>query len=198
MRKPADIRKTEIVTAVMVMADKIGPDRVTTAAVAKAVGVTQAALFRHFPSKSALWIALAESVSSKLTSAWESAVAGKQRPDERLKALVLSQLGQIEQTPALPILLFSRELNVENEALRRAFRDRLTAFHAMLAKEFAGGQTSKVFRQDIKADDAAVLLTSLIQGLAIRWSLGTRNFNFQKEGRRLLNINLHLFARERG
>lgn len=198
MRKSADIRKTEIVAAVMDMADKIGPDRVTTAAVANVVGVTQAALFRHFSTKSDLWVAVAESISIKLTAAWEEAVAGNQTPSERLRALVLSQLSQIEQAPALPMLLFSRELNVENEELRQAFSSRLAAFHSMLAKEFAAGQSSKVFRQAIKADDAAMLLTSLIQGLAIRWSLGARNFNFQQEGKRLLNINLGLLSNEEG
>ncbi|MEZ5869283.1 MAG: TetR family transcriptional regulator, partial [Defluviimonas denitrificans] len=59
MRKPADLRKAEIVAKVIDLADRIGPDRVTTGAVAKAVGVTQAALFRHFPTKADMWGATA-------------------------------------------------------------------------------------------------------------------------------------------
>lgn len=51
MRKSAELRKTQIVTTILDLADKIGPDRVTTGAIAAEVGVTQAAIFRHFPSK---------------------------------------------------------------------------------------------------------------------------------------------------
>ena len=52
MRKSAELRKAEIVAAVLDLADRIGPDRVTTGAAAAAVGVSQAALFRHFPENS--------------------------------------------------------------------------------------------------------------------------------------------------
>ncbi len=39
MRKRADLRKAEIVATILALADRIGPDRVTTGAVASAVGV---------------------------------------------------------------------------------------------------------------------------------------------------------------
>jgi hypothetical protein len=45
----------------------------------------------------------------------------------------------------------------------------------------------------------AVLLTSLVQGIAIRWSLGSRSFSLEAEGLRLLDVQLALFAgRETG
>ncbi len=66
MRKSAELRKAEIVATVLDLADGIGPDRVTTGAVASQIGVTQAALFRHFPTKDALWQAVAEHVPKGL------------------------------------------------------------------------------------------------------------------------------------
>ena len=54
MRKTSDLRKAEIVATILGLADRIGPDRVTTGAVAIEVGVTQAAIFRHFPTKAAM------------------------------------------------------------------------------------------------------------------------------------------------
>src|SRR5690606_10334483 len=121
MRKPAELRKAEIVVAVLDLADRIGPDRVTTGAVASAVGVTQAALFRHFPTKAALWQAVAEHAAEHLTSAWDEAIRLGDGPLIRLRALIAAQFGQISATPALPMLLFSRELNVNNAELRATF-----------------------------------------------------------------------------
>ena len=56
-RKPAEDRKTDIVEALLRLADQIGPDRLTTNDIAREVGVTQAAIFRHFPTKAELWSA---------------------------------------------------------------------------------------------------------------------------------------------
>ena len=59
-RKPAEDRKADIVEALLRLADRIGPDRLTTNDIAREVGVTQAAIFRHYPSKADLWSAVGE------------------------------------------------------------------------------------------------------------------------------------------
>ena len=194
MRKASDLRKAEIVATILGLADRIGPDRVTTGAVAAAVGVTQAALFRHFPTKSAMWNAVAEHVADRLTTAWDTALAEAALPVDRIRALVGAQLDQIAVTPAMPMLLFSRELNVENAELRAAFRSRLSAFHGHLMREVAEGQQSQALRGDVAAADVAALLTSLVQGIAIRWSLGARDFALRAEGLRMLEVQLRLLV----
>ena len=194
MRKSAELRKAEIVAAVLDLADRIGPDRVTTGATAAAVGVSQAALFRHFPTKAAMWLAVADHVAGELAMEWERALAGTDGPIDRIKALVGAQLGQIVSTPALPMLLFSRELNVGNEDLRAAFRGLLMKFQALIVAELARGQDAGFLRREVAPEDAAVLLTSLVQGMAIRWSLGARNFSLIGEGKRLLEVQLRLLT----
>lgn len=194
MRKTSDLRKAEIVATILGLADRIGPDRVTTGAVATEVGVTQAAIFRHFPTKAAMWNAVADHVAEALTTAWDAALVQADLPVERVKALIGAQLGQIAATPAMPMLLFSRELNVENADLRAAFRGRLATFQAHLTREVAEGQRAHALRSDVAAADAAVLLASLVQGVAIRWSLGARDFALHAEGLRLLDVQLHLLS----
>lgn len=194
MRKSAELRKAEIVAAVLDLADRIGPDRVTTGAAAAAVGVSQAALFRHFPTKAAMWLAVADHVAGELAMEWERALAGSDGPIDRVKALMAAQLGQIAATPALPMLLFSRELNVGNEDLRAAFRSLLMKFQALIVAELARGQAAGFLRREVAPEDAAVLLTSLVQGMAIRWSLGARNFSLIGEGKRLLDVQLRLLT----
>lgn len=196
MRKSAELRKAEIVATVLELADRIGPDRVTTGAATSAVGITQAALFRHFPTKAAMWLAVAGHVAEELTAAWERALAEADDPIGRLRALVAAQLGQIAAKPALPMLLFSRELNVGNEDLRTACRSLLMKFQALIVAELVRGQDAAYLRRDLAPADAAVLMTSLVQGMAIRWSLGARDFPLIEEGMRLLEVQLRLLTAE--
>jgi hypothetical protein len=59
-------------------------------------------------------------------------------------------------------------------------------------QEVIAGQRDNALLKDVAAGDVAVLLTSLIQGLAIRWSLGARDFVLRDEGLRLLAVQLRL------
>jgi AcrR family transcriptional regulator len=198
MRKSASLRKAQIVATILDLADRIGPDRVTTGAVAAEVGVTQAAIFRHFPTKAEMWVAVADHVAVLLTAAWAAALEGSKPPVERLKALIGAQLDQITANPAMPMLLFSRELNVENAALRDAFRDRMVTLHGLLIHEITQGQQNGTIGSDVAAGDIAVLLTSLVQGVAIRWALGARDFVLHDEGMRLLAVQLRLLGVREG
>ena len=192
-RKPANERKTEIVQAMLRLADELGPDRLTTQSVADAVGLTQPAIFRHFATKQELWLAVAARISDRLKTAWAEALKTSDDPIARIKALILAQLHQIEAMPAIPSILFSRELQVENDDLRQSVLALMSELVATLANELTKGQNAGQFDPDLPPEDGALMLVSLVQGLAIRWTLGKRSFALENEGRRLLDAQLGLF-----
>lgn len=192
-RKSADSRKAEIVATMLRLADELGPDRLTTNEVAKAVGLTQPGIFRHFPTKQDIWLAVAAHISEKMTEAWTAVLANKTAPQDRVTALILVQLRQIAANPAIPAILNSRELHAENAPLRARFMSLMTEFQRLLVKALAEGRAIGVFRPDLAPSDAAILLISLVQGVAIRWSLGQRAFSLEAEGGRLLACQIGLF-----
>ncbi len=191
-RQRAKDRKTQIVAEVLRLADEIGPDRLSTTDVARAVGLSQPAIFRHFPTKGALWLAVAETIAERLQSDWAAADVGASAPHARLKALIGTQLSAISKTPALPSILFSRELQAENQALRDVFRELLCAFQGRLVAVIRDLQASGDLRRDVSPEDVAVLLTALVQGVAIRWTLGARGFPLVPEGLRLFDVQMAL------
>lgn len=194
IRKSAEERKTEIIEAALGLADALGPDRLTTEAIAEKVGLTQPGIFRHFPTKQAIWVGAAERIAQLMTEGWQAALAGREDPAGRLEALVLAQFRIIETTPAIPAILFSRELHADNDMLRQTFLGLMRKFQTALTAEFQRGQTSGRFRSDLEPEDAALMLIGLIQGVAIRWSLGGRPRPLIEEGKRLLAAHLRLFA----
>jgi AcrR family transcriptional regulator len=192
-RKSADNRKAEIVSAMLRLADELGPDRLTTDAVAKAVGLTQPGIFRHFPTKKDLWLAVASHLSRTMTAAWDQVLATQAEPLERMTALIRVQLGQIAANPAIPAILHSRELQTANPALRSQFVVLMTRFQGLLVDALNEGKALGIFRDDIPPKDAAVLLISCVQGVALRWSLGQRAFSLEDEGGRLLGCQIALY-----
>lgn len=192
-RKSADNRKAEIVAATLRLADELGPDRLTTDAVAKAVGLTQPGIFRHFSTKQDLWLAVAAQIATTMTEAWDHVLTSELPPEDRVSALLMVQLRQIVANPAIPAILHSRELHTVNAALRAEFVALMTRFQTLLVDALTEGRMQGAFRDDLASKDAAILLISLIQGLAIRWSLGQRAFSLDVEGGRLLTCQINLF-----
>ena len=197
-RQSAEERKAQIVAEVLRLADEIGPDRLSTTEVARAIGLSQPAIFRHFPTKSALWLAVAEDIADRLQNYWAAAEAGATGPHARLKALISAQLTAIAETPALPSILFSRELQVDNPALREVFRGLLGAFQGRLVAVIRDLQAAGDLKRDVSPEDVAILLTSLVQGVAIRWTLGARGFALVPEGFRLFDVQMELLRAKEG
>lgn len=195
-RKPAAIRKAEIVEAALRLADELGPDRLTTDAIAGAVGLTQPAIFRHFPTKLELWAAVGARIGELMEERWAGIRARDGRATDRLRALAATQLGLIQTTPAIPAILFSRELHGENEGLRRAFFVLMSRFHGLIRELVAEAQKAGELCPDLDPDDAAFLVIGLLQGLAVRWSISGRRFDLCHEGARLLELQLCGFAAE--
>ena len=57
-RMPAEARKSEIVDCALKLAGKVGPERLTTEMIAREIGITQPAIFRHFAKKEEIWSAV--------------------------------------------------------------------------------------------------------------------------------------------
>ncbi len=192
-RKPAEERKAEIVETTIRLAADIGPDRLTTDRLAKEIGISQAAIFRHFPSKSAIWEAVGRNICERMgdTIYQKKDVLS---PGELLRSMVIGQLNFINRTPAVPAILFSRELHAENELLRLFFAKMMEQRHKKLAEIIANAKANGEFSENLDAEDAAYLVLALIQGLAMRWSLNARKFDLAREGERLLELLLLSFS----
>ena len=192
VRKSAEDRKAEIVAAAIRVAGEIGPDRVTADRLAAEVGLTQPAIFRHFLDKAAIWQAVAEQISTALDVDAER-TAPASSASERLTLLAARHLGHLARNPAIPAILFSRELHAGNDGLRQVFQrimsNRQSVFAAILSDGIASGE----FREDIDTAKGAALILTVIQGAAMRWSLAGRSGNLEADGQAMLILALDGF-----
>ncbi len=186
MRKPAELRRTEIIETVLRLSVEVGPDRLGTPAVATAVGISQPAIFRHFATREALWVAVAEHVAMRMRAGWAEAEAGSPSPEGTLRRIVEAQTRLVTAEPSILAIVFSHELRVSNPALAAVFRGLMADLTGRLVAAF----TALGRRVTVAPMDAALLVLGLLQGLALRWSLAGRGFDLVAEARRLLDLQL--------
>jgi AcrR family transcriptional regulator len=186
-RKNAADRKAEIVATAIRLSADVGPDRVTTQHLADAVGVTQPAIFRHFATKSDIWTAVGDHIASEMSAIHSHAVAlDDGDAHDVLHKLVGQHFVHISKNPAIPAILFSRELQAENAPLREKFAalrsERCNAIAALIRRAQDAGQHGA----HLVAQDAAHLVIAAIHGLSMRWLLEDRAFDLAEEGGRVL------------
>ncbi|MFM8552240.1 MAG: TetR/AcrR family transcriptional regulator [Nitrospiraceae bacterium] len=143
LRPSAQERQVSIIAAAASMFAANGFKGTTTRAIAKAAGISEALLFKYFPTKRALYAAiLKEKVSiSELLATVED--AAKKRDDERVFSLIAGHRIRRGADPTLlRLLLFSALEGHELSAMffrtqHRVFYDYLAGYIAQRIKEGA-------------------------------------------------------------
>jgi AcrR family transcriptional regulator len=128
-RKPAGARRREITDAALKVIAEQGLARFTALAIAREVGVSDAALFRHFPSKEAIVLAVIDRVEEIL---FEGFPPPDPDPIDRLGRFFRQRVAVIRDNPGVARLVGSEQLTQaappEGVARVAEFRRRSQAF----------------------------------------------------------------------
>lgn len=112
-------RREEILQALAEMLESHdGTSRITTAKLAKQVGVSEAALYRHFPSKARMFEGLIEFIEETLMSRINLILNEEKDTLNRIRAVMQLILTFSERNPGLSRILSGHALMFENERLR--------------------------------------------------------------------------------
>lgn len=185
-RKSAADRRAEIVATALALAGEMGPHKVTTEAVATRIGLTQPAIFRHFPRKDDMWLAVMTWLREQLSARWEAALAAPTH--DALGAVVATHLDFVSRLPALPLVLLSPELRRDYAALAEETEHLMAAFMAALARAIRLDQTAGRLSDRTTPEDAAQLVLAVVQGTALRWAVGKQGFDLKGQGMRILAL----------
>lgn len=116
--KKSSKRKDEILQALALMLEKEPGARITTSKLATAVGVSEAALYRHFPSKARMFEGLIEFAESELFSRINSISKEVNDLESQCEKILTLLLTFSSRNPGLSRLLNGDALTGEHERLR--------------------------------------------------------------------------------
>lgn len=111
-------RKDQILQALAHMLQKGPGERITTAALAKEVGVSEAALYRHFPSKARMFEGLIVFIEDTLFSRISRIMDDEPTAARRCEKILILILTFAEKNPGMTRLMTGDALQGETERLR--------------------------------------------------------------------------------
>ena len=165
---PADQRRAVTVEAVVELTGEQNPGDITTAAIAKRMNLTQGALFRHFPSKDAIWQAVMEWVAERLLQRVDRAMQDAASPLLALEAVFMTHIEFVVAHPGVPRLLFGELQRAEDTPAKRMARTLIGGYRERLTGLIDAGKARGEVALEVDTAAAVVAFIGSIQGLVMQ------------------------------
>jgi len=192
---PADERRSVTVETVIALAGEQNPSEITTAAIAARMKLTQGALFRHFPTKDALWTAVMEWVAERLMARIERAVVGAPTALDALRAMFLAHVDFVLEHPGVPRMMFGELQRAEASAPKRMAQTLIRRYGERVRALLEAGQAAGAVTADIDLDAATTLFIGTIQGLVMQSLLAGEPERISREAPAVLALYLRAIRR---
>ncbi|MBL1271439.1 MAG: nucleoid occlusion factor SlmA [Oceanospirillales bacterium] len=161
-QKPS--RREVILHALLELLENDPGARITTSVLAKSVGVTEAALYRHFPSKRKMFEALLEFAEEAVFSRCQVILQEQEDVRVRLQQLVHLVLVFAERNPGLCCVLTGDALVGENETLRRRASQFFERLETQLRQTLKEGEIRQGLRPRTSATRGADFVLVFMEG----------------------------------
>ena len=172
-------RRAGTVEAVIELASEQNPDEITTTAIAKRMGLSQGALFRHFPNKDAILQAVLTWVSERLLSRIDKAVKGKGAL-KALEAAFMTHIDFVAEHPGAPRMLFGELQRAKVTPAKKMARTLIASYGQRIEAIIEQGKDEGELDAELDCKAAAITFIGIIQGLVMQ-SLLTGNMQEMRE-----------------
>ena len=187
---PADERRAATVEAVVELAAEQNPSDITTTAIARHMKLTQGALFRHFPTKEAIWQSVMEWVAERLLARVDRAAEGVASPSAALQAVFLAHIGFVADHPGVPRMLFGELQRAESTPAKRLAQTLIQRYGQRLHRLLEAGKAAGEISPTLDTEAAATLFVGTIQGLVMQSMLAGDMARVRDDAPRVFEIYL--------
>ena len=166
--KPGE-RRIQILQALATMLEQPGAERVTTAALAAKLEVSEAALYRHFASKAQMFEGLIDFIETSVFGLLNQITDSPHSTSDKLRRMVTVLLQFAERNPGMVRVMVGDALVFENDRLQQRmnlFFDKVEASLRQVLREAAAGSSTPTVDAQVQAS----LVLSFVLGRLQRFA----------------------------
>jgi TetR/AcrR family transcriptional regulator len=168
--KPGE-RRVQILQALAAMLEQPGAERVTTAALAARLEVSEAALYRHFASKAQMFEGLIDFIEQSVFTLINQ-ITERSAPGQEQAARIIAMLVQFaEKNPGMTRVMVGDALVYENERLQNRMNQFFDKIEATLRQALRGAAAAEgSATPSVDAQVRASALTAFVVGRLQRFA----------------------------
>ena len=179
-------RQEQIIrTAIKLIANK-GIQNLTTKNLAKDIGISEPALYRHFDNKLEILKGVLQYFQITMKPAFDK-MEETDKPIEKIRLFFLAHLHIFSNNSDFAKIFFS-ESNFQNEEILMDSMNRLmSSSRNALDKTILAGQKNNEIRSDISSISILRMIIGSMRFLVTQWSISGMIFDLENEGKQLWN-----------
>ena len=181
-------RQAEIVDAALKLIAEQGIQHLTIRNLSTAIGVTEAALYRHFPGKT--------EIIQAMVSRFEEDVddIGELRGWAAIEAALVRRTELVLAKPDLARVLFAEELFKDSPEIEQILHGMMQRHYKIMEQHFQEAVEDGAIRADIPMDTLFRLILGPLRLLIKQWGLSGGSFDLRAKRDEMLSLMKELFA----
>jgi AcrR family transcriptional regulator len=177
-RKSRDVRQQQIIDVAGAMIFKYGSEHLTVRRIASEVGISEAAIYRHFKSKKSILSFLLNHIEESLLRDISPESAGtKPLTLDIIEKIIRTHFSKIGMRKGISFQVIAEIISLGDRKLNKQASQTINKYIFRLKELLTEGVRNGAVRQDVDLEASAMLLFTLIQGLVNIWSLSEDSFN---------------------
>jgi len=168
--KPGE-RRIQILQTLAAMLEQPGAERITTAALAARLEVSEAALYRHFASKAQMFEGLIEFIETSIFSLLNQIAERSDAPEGKARHMVTVLLQFAQRNPGMARVMVGDALVFENDRLEQRMNQFFERFESSLRQVLRDqAQATSSLTPTVDANVQASVLVSFVVGRLQRFA----------------------------
>ena len=163
-RKTGQSRKQQILQALAHMLEVCPGSRITTANLAKEVGVSEAALYRHFPSKAKMFEGLLDYIEESIFSRINIIISDTPIANVQIEKIIVLVLSFSEKNPGISRILNGDALTGETDRLRTRSSQIFDRLEIQIKQIIREAEIREGLRPSITSSLTANLISAYMEG----------------------------------
>ena len=194
-RLPAAERKQQLLNKAAVLFARKGYTRTTTAQIARAAGITEPILYRHFRSKRALFIALIERTGDEVIRGWEKQLAGADSASQRIRNLLGANPLTSNEGQGIYRVVVQGLTEIDDREIRKAIKEHMIRLHAFIVEQLKQAKKEKSLVAKADVELIAWMLMHLALGYGLLAPVGLIGHRSKVSGERIVRLLDRLLVR---
>jgi AcrR family transcriptional regulator len=176
-RETTEVRQQQIIEAAQKIIFKHGSEHLTVKRIADMVGISEAAIYRHFKSKKSILSFLLTYIENiLLNDIAEGTKATELVTLDTIDKIILRHFSMIDLRKGLSFQVIAEIVSLGDRKLNKKAAQTIDNYISSLVELLSTGVKDGAIRKDIDLEASATLLFTLIHGLVNMWALNDGSF----------------------
>ena len=153
---------------------------------AKRLGITEPAIYRHFENKIQILIALLDLLKKNTSTLFDAELNSNKPAIKKIERLFERHFEMFAEIPSLASVIFSEEIFRNEDQLIAKISEVIEHNNQKLLTILKEGQKKKEIRGDIEVSHLVIFIMGALRLFVKKWQFSGFSFDLEKEGAKLI------------